>query len=288
MTDTLLPTRGHLDSGRTRPATLQASTAVLLAVVGHAVLTPMLAPGAWHEVDLSIARQAPSLRHWFGTDNAGRDLFLRVAQGLRVSLLVAVCCATVSTVFGLLVGTVAAAAGRWWDGLLMRLADATNALPHLVLGIVVVAFFPGSLTAIIASVALTHWPQVARLVRSVALTTHRMEYVEAAYLGGASRWAVLRSHLLPAAAGQGVVALVLLLPHAVWHESTLSFLGLGLAPDRASLGTLLEISRGEIFTGAWWTLFFPAALLVLTTMATAGLAAALRRRLSPTEPGRLE
>ena len=260
---------------------IRAAGIALAIVVAYAVVVPMIAPVTWQEVALVDARRGAWLRLGFGSVFAGRDLFVLVALGLRVCLLIAVGCAVVSTVLGVLIGTIAAAARGVTDGVLMRFTDATNALPHLLLGIVIVAFFPGNLLAIIASISLTHWPQVARIVRSVALTTHSIEFVDAAYLAGASRWFVVARHLIPAAAGQASVALVLLLPHAIWHESTLSFLGLGLAPDRASLGTLLAISRGEVLIGGWWTLAFPALALVVTTLAVSGLAGALQRRVAP-------
>lgn len=252
--------------------------AAVAILVVYAVFVPLVAPAAWLDVDLHATRSTPSLVHWFGTDNAGRDLFVRIALGLRVSLLIAVICAVVSTVLGVLIGGIAAALGGWADAALMRISDSVNALPHLLLGIVIVAFFPGKLLAIIASIALTHWPQVARLVRSVALTTRTMEYVEAAYLGGATRMQVFIRHIMPSTLGQALVAVVLLLPHAIWHESTLSFLGLGLSPDQASLGTLLEISRAEVLIGGWHTLMFPAAALVVTTLAVASLGKALTAR----------
>lgn len=252
-----------------------------LLVLGYALLVPLLAPDAWALADLGRARQAPSASHWFGTDYAGHDLFLRVAQGVRVSLLIAVVCAVLATVIGVLVGTIAAAFGRTVDAVLMRTTDGVNALPHLLLGIVLVAMFRGSLLAIVLSIALTHWPQVARIVRSEALSIRASEYVDAAYLAGATRWQVLRRHLLPAGLTQATVAVVLLLPHAIWHESTLSFLGLGLSPDQASLGTLLQQSRGELLLGNWWTLVFPGGVLVLASLVVAQLAGQLRRRFAP-------
>lgn len=284
MTETLLV-------GTAPPTTsgsgLHWAVAGALAVIAYAVLAPALAPDAWHEVDLAAARQAPSLAHWFGTDNAGRDLFVRIAAGLRVSLVIALVCAITATLLGLAVGTIAALVGGVVDGVLMRFTDATNALPHLLLGIVIVAFFPGSLVAIILSIALTHWHQVARIVRSVGVSTRRMEFVDAAYLAGATHRNVLVRHIVPAVSGQAVVAVVLLLPHAIWHESTLSFLGLGLAPDQASLGTLLQISQSEVLIGGWWTLAFPAAALVLTTLVAAGLARWLQGRYAPALEGRV-
>ena len=234
----------------------------LVAVVSYAVLVPVLIPGHYLEADLSQARLAPGALHWFGTDSAGHDLFVRVALGLRVSLVVAGCCAVISTVLGVGIGALSAVWGGKVDAVLMRVTDAVNALPQLLLGIAIVAFYPGSLVAIVASIALVHWCPVARVVRSISLSTREMEYVDAAYLSGASRWQVLHRHLLPAVAGQMKVSVALLFPHAIWHESTLSFLGLGISPDRPSLGTLLEIARSEVLIGCWWSLVFPAGALV--------------------------
>lgn len=234
----------------------------LVAVVSYAVLVPVLVPGHYLEADLSQARLAPGPLHWFGTDSAGHDLFARVALGLRVSLVVAGCCAVISTVLGVGIGALSAVWGGKVDAVLMRVTDAVNALPQLLLGIAIVAFYPGSLVAIVASIALVHWCPVARVVRSISLSTREMEYVDAAYLSGASRWQVLHRHLLPAVAGQMKVSVALLFPHAIWHESTLSFLGLGISPDQPSLGTLLEIARSEVLIGCWWSLVFPAGALV--------------------------
>lgn len=250
--------------------------ALLLAVlIVYALVVPWVA-GPQH-ADFTQARQAPSLEHWFGTDHSGRDLFVWTASGLRVSLLIAAVCAVLATLVGVAAGATAATLGGRIDRIVMRTTDGVNALPHLLLGIVIVALFAGSIPAIIASIALTHWPQVARIVRADILTARESGYVDSAYLWGSSRWQVAREHLIPAAAPQALIAVVMLLPHAIWHEATLSFLGLGLPPDEASIGTLLEIARGDLLTGAWWTLTFPAAVLIAATLAVAGLAASARR-----------
>ena len=250
--------------------------ATLLVLIGYAVLTPWWA--GTQTADFSQALLPPGPGQWFGTDHSGYDLFVRSAEGLRVSILIALVCAVVATVLGVAVGAVAATVGGRIDRFLMRATDGVNALPHLLIGVVIVALYPGSLTAIIASISLTHWPQIARVVRAEMLSVRSSEYVEAAYLWGASRGQVLYRHLLPAALPQAAVGLVMLVPHAVWHESTLSFLGLGLSPDEASLGTLLEVARGDVFTGAWWTLAAPAGVLVATTLSVAGLSNALGGR----------
>ncbi|NMX12421.1 ATP-binding cassette domain-containing protein [Mobiluncus mulieris] len=247
----------------------------LVVMMVYAVVLPFFAAADSHEANLAQARLAPSASHWFGTDAAGHDLLVRVALGLRVSLIVAAACAVISTVIGVLIGAVAAAWGGKTDSLLMRFTDTINALPQLLLGIAIVAFYPGSLVAIIASIALVHWSPVARIVRSIALSTRELEYVEAAYLAGASHWQVARRHLLPSVFGQMKVSVVLLFPHAIWHESTLSFLGLGISPDKPSLGTLLEVARTEILIGCWWELVFPAGALVLLSLLIFGWASGL-------------
>ncbi len=267
--------------GGLRRWVLPVSLGVLLVLVAVAVLVPWIADVDPRQTALDQANQSPSARHLFGTDQAGRDLLVRVTEGLRVSLLIAAVCAVVATVLGCLVGLVCAVAGGWVDRVVMRLVDAINAVPHLLVGIVVAAMWKGAVLAVIASIALTHWTQVARIVRGQALTVRTRDYVQAAVSVGASRTRVVWDHLLPAVGPQAVLAVALLLPHAVWHESALSFLGVGLPPDRPSLGTLLEDARTRILIGQWWLLVFPAAALIAATAATAGLSAAARDRLLP-------
>ncbi|MBM4726498.1 ABC transporter permease [Prescottella equi] len=267
--------------GRAHPdRRLLVSAVVLAAIVAYALLVPWLAGVDDRLTNFADARLAPTTDHWFGTDNAGRDLFVRVAAGLRVSLFIAAVCAAASTVLGVGIGVAAATFGGWTDRIVMRAVDGVNALPHLLLGIVIVAL-RGSLPAIIASIALTHWTQVARIARSEVLGVRGREYIDAAHLAGAGRWHVMRHHLAPAAAGQALIAVVLLLPHAIWHETTLSFLGLGLPPHQPSLGTLLQEARSTLLLGGWWTLLFPSLLLVAATLAVAGIGAALRDRINP-------
>ncbi|MFE4499297.1 ABC transporter permease [Rhodococcus sp. NPDC056743] len=260
---------------------------VLVLIALYAGLVPWIAGVDDRVTDFAQARLAPSLAHPFGTDSAGRDLFVRVAAGIRTSLLIALACALLSTVIGVAVGTTAGLLGGWVDRFVMRGTDAVNALPHLLLGIVIVAMFRGSILAIVLSIALTHWTQVARIIRGEILNLRDRPYIDAAVLAGASRRHVITRHLVPAAAPQALIAVVLLLPHAVWHESTLSFLGFGLPPHKPSLGTLLEEARGSLLLGGWWTLVFPAAVLVITTIAVAVAGSALRSTLAPPRPSEL-
>jgi len=253
--------------------------AVLVVVAAVALGWPMLA--GEQAADFGRALRAPGAGTLLGTDHSGYDLGVRTAEGLRISLLIALACAVLATVLGVVVGVASVTAGGWVDAVVMRVVDGVNALPHLVVGVVIAAMWRGEPVAIIASIALTHWPAVARVVRAELLEARTAGWVEAARLAGASRTFIATRHLGPAVGGQVLVAMTVLLPHAVWHETTLSFLGVGLSPDEASLGTLLGQARGDVLTGAWWTLVVPGAALMVTALACAAAASSLRRASAP-------
>lgn len=289
------PTRGGVPGWRTvgtwparrrpRRPTGRRTVAICVTVLGvlalYAALVPLTSDVDPRTVDLTGYLDPPSAAHLLGTDLLGRDLLVRCAQGLRVSLLVAAAASLMSTVLGVLVGTVSAAAGGRVDKIVMRVVDATNALPHLLLGVVIASLWRGQWWAIVVSIGLTHWTQVARIVRSEILSVRVREHVLAAVASGASRTQVLSTHLLPSVLPQALIAVVLLLPHAVWHESALSFLGVGLPPNDPSLGTLLEDARAGILAGGWWLLAFPAGMLTITCLAIAGIGGRLRDTMMP-------
>ena len=206
---------------------------------------------------------------------------MRTALGARVSLLIALACAVIATVLGTVVGAISGSVGGRFDHVVMRIVDAVNAVPHLLLGILIVAMYRGSLVAVVASIAATHWTTVARIVRAEVLSLRTRPFVEAAISAGASRWKVLRVHLLPAVVPQAAVAVTLLLPHAVFHETALSFLGLGLPAHLPSLGNMMNDARGDVLLGVWWTLAAPTGALVVTTLAVAGVPGWWRDRLVP-------
>lgn len=265
----------------TRAWRVRGSAAVVAVIVLAVLLVPPFVQLDQQAVDLAAKLQPPSLAHPFGTDDVGRDLLLRCVYGLRVSLLVGVVAAVVSTVVGTAVGAVAGAFGGWADRLVMRLVDVFASVPHLLLGIFIVAMFRPGVWPVVVSVALTHWLSTARIVRAEILSLRSRPYVDAAISGGASRYRVAVRHLLPGVLPQAGLAAVLMVPHAVWHESALSFLGLGLPTHQASLGTLVQSARGSLLAGDWWPTLFPGLCAVAATLAIAGLAGAWRERLNP-------
>ncbi|MBH5337537.1 ABC transporter permease [Streptomyces pactum] len=260
---------------------LWLSGTIVAAVALAVLLVPPLVQLDQQSVDLSAKLLPPSWEHPFGTDHVGRDLLLRCVYGLRVSLLVGVVAALAATVVGTAVGAAAGALGGWADRLLMRLVDAFSSVPHLLLGIFIVAMFRPGVWPVVVSVALTHWLSTARIIRSEVLSQRTRPHIDAAISGGASRWRVTVRHLVPAVLPQAGLAAVLMIPHAMWHESALSFLGLGLPTHQASLGNLVQTGRGSLLAGDWWPTLFPGLFLVIPTLAFAGLAGVWRDRLNP-------
>ncbi|MFD3695298.1 ABC transporter permease [Streptomyces sp. NPDC058646] len=277
--------RAWQPAGRTRRSTrtlrVRASAATVALIVAAVLLVPPLAQLDQQAVDLSAKLLPPSWAHPFGTDDVGRDLLLRCVYGLRVSLAVGLVAALAATVAGTAVGAAAGALGGWTDRLVMRVVDALSSIPHLLLGIFVVAMFRPGVWPVVASVAVTHWLSTARIVRAEVLSLRGRPYVDAAVSGGASRWRITVRHLVPGVLPQAGLAAVLMVPHAMWHESALSFLGLGLPAHQASLGGLVQSARGSLLAGDWWPTLFPGLLLIVPTLAMAGLAGAWRDRLNP-------
>ncbi|MFJ3979176.1 ABC transporter permease [Streptomyces sp. NPDC090021] len=271
--------------GRTRRSTrtlrVRTSATVMAVIVLAVLLVPPLAQLDQQAVDLAAKLRPPSWEHPFGTDDVGRDLLLRCVYGLRVSLFVGLVAALAATVIGTAVGAAAGALGGRTDRMVMRAVDTLSSVPHLLLGIFVVAVFRPGVWPVVASVAVTHWLSTARIVRAEVMSLRGRAYVDAAVSGGASRWRVAVRHLVPGVLPQACLAAVLMIPHAMWHESALSFLGLGLPAHQASLGNLVQTARGSLLAGHWWPTLFPGLLLILPTLAIAGLAGAWRDRLNP-------
>ncbi|MEV7164117.1 ABC transporter permease [Streptomyces microflavus] len=268
--------------GRTTRRIRVATSATIVVAVALAVLiVPPLAQLDQQAVDLSNKLHPPSWAHPFGTDDVGRDLLLRCVYGLRVSLLVGLVAALTATVIGTAIGALAGSFGGWPDRVVMRIVDTLSSIPHLLLGIFIVAMFRPGVWPVIISVALTHWISTARIVRSEVLSLRSRPFIDAAVSGGASRVRVIVRHLLPGVLPQAGLAAVLMVPHAMWHESALSFLGLGLPAHQASLGNLVQSARGSLLAGDWWPTLFPGLFLIIPTLALAGLAGAWRDRINP-------
>lgn len=272
--------RGSAERG-SRDLRVRISAGLVITLLAAVLVVPVLFPLDQQAIDLSAKLLPPSAAHPFGTDDLGRDLLLRSVYGLRVSLLVGAVAALMSALLGLAIGCAAGALGGRTDRITMRLVDVFTAVPHLLLGIFIVAMFRPGVWPVVLSVGITHWVSTARIVRAEVLSLRSRPYVDAAISGGASRWRVAGRHLLPGVLPQAGLAAVLMVPHAIWHESALSFLGLGIPAHQASLGTMINGGRGSLLAGDWWPTFFPGLFIIIPTLAIAGLAGAWRERINP-------
>lgn len=259
---------------------LYVTWAAFFLIIGYAVIVPWASDIDPVMTDFTMSGLPPGEQAVFGTDSDGHDLFVRIAQGLRISLVISTITAAFSCVFGIILGTLAGMSGGWVDRTIMRTTDGVNALPHLLIGILIVSLFKGSVIAIIASLVLTHWTYIARVVRAQIIGIRHAEFIEAAWLSGMNRWQIIWHHLTPAALGQALIGLVLLIPHTIWHESTLSFLGLGLPPHMPSLGTLLSDAQGAMLLGHWWMLLFPCLFLIGATLSVSIIGNDLKKRIT--------
>jgi peptide/nickel transport system permease protein len=288
-----LPLLGRLNQNMVRryPKAAVASAAVLLVLLVGGLGADFIRPLDTRSVDLDMALQGPSLAHPMGTDLLGRDLLAHSLHGLRVSFTVSILAALVAMAVGGSLGLLAGSLGGKVDGLVMRGIDVFHSQNHFLFGILVVVLFRpmvGAALAIMLSVALTHWVAVARIVRGELLSLRERPFVLAATNGGAGRLRLAQHHFLPHLLPAIGLGFVLLMPHAIFHESGLSFLGLGMPPDHASLGNLLADSQRTLMTGGWWATFFPGALIFLACLAVGTLGEYLRDRHNPRWRSELE
>ncbi|WP_254714987.1 ABC transporter permease [Actinomadura sp. NAK00032] len=263
---------------RTRPRRpALAAAAAVLAVFGLlAVFAPLFTSLDPVATDTSATSLPPgSSGHPLGTDLLGRDLWTRMLYGARTSLLVGLSAAAITVGFGMLVGGLAAVAPRWLDGLIARTADILLALPLLVVVLALAAVAGPSLGLVIAAIAVTSWMPVALIVRAELRSRRERLYIRAAYALGLSRWQVMRRHLLPGALPPVASIAAFEVGHAILTESTLSFLGLGVPPNRPSWGNLLTEAQSHLLTGEWYTVAIPAAAVVATIIAVNVVAGAI-------------
>jgi len=246
---------------------------IIVALVAMAIIGPNLVPYSYSDQSLLMKNQELSAEHWFGTDELGRDMFARTWYGSRISLTIGVVAALIDLIIGVAVGGVAGyMAGRGKRGeridtIIMRVIEILYGLPYLLVVILLmVVMEPGLLTIIIA-LSATGWTGMARLVRGQILQLKNQEFILAAQVLGARFSRILLKHLIPNTFGVIIVNLTFTIPSAIFAESFLSFLGLGVQAPVAGWGTMTNDGMGVILTGDWWRLFFPALMISLTMFA---------------------
>ncbi|SYX83544.1 ABC transporter permease [Paenibacillus alvei] len=260
---------------------------LLLVIILLAAIGPSLVPYSSSAQSLTATNLPPSGEHLFGTDDLGRDVWARTWAGARISLTIGFAAAAIDLVIGIVVGGVSGyMAGRGKlgdrvDNVLMRIVEILYSIPYLlVIILLLVIMKPGIFTMIIA-LSITGWVGMARVVRGQILQLKQQEYVLAAHKLGTSHARIIFKHLLPNAAGIIIVNLTFTIPAAIFSESFLSFLGLGVQAPNASWGTMANDSLGVILSGQWWRLFFPGLMISLTMFAFNAFGDGLQDALDP-------
>ncbi|MGD6844074.1 ABC transporter permease [Bacillus infantis] len=260
---------------------------LLLVIILLAAFGPSFVPYSPSDQDLTKGNLAPSSEHWFGTDDLGRDMWTRTWYGARVSLTIGFAAAIIDLILGVAVGGISgymAGRGKFGDrvdSLLMRLVEILYGIPYLLVVILLMVIMEPGVTTIIIALSVTGWVGMARIIRGQILQLKSQEYVMAAEKLGTSHGKIIMRHLLPNTMGIIIVNLTFTIPQAIFAESFLSFLGLGVQAPFASWGTMANDALGVILSGQWWRLFFPGLMISLTMFAFNAFGDGLQDALDP-------
>lgn len=269
-----------------------AGLAVLSVVAFLAVFGPFVSPYAYNYIDYSVISCSPNWwpgtdvlcnaggQHWFGTDDIGRDLFVRVLYGARVSLAVGLIATLVSLVIGVAYGAAAGYLGGRLDEVMMRFVDVLYSLPYIFLVIILMVVFNRNFFLLFLAIGAVEWLTMARIVRGQTLSIKQKEFIEAARAAGVNTFTIIRRHVIPNVLGPVVVYVTLTVPTAILAESFLSFLGLGIQEPLTSWGVLISEGANQMET-APWMLIFPAAFMAVTLFCFNFIGDGLRDALDP-------
>lgn len=262
------------------PISFKTSAGFLIIIFLLAILAPWVAPYSYKTQDALNILSFPDSEHWLGTDRLGRDLLSRMIYGSRVSLFVGVCSTMLALVIGTIYGTISAYVGGRTDSLMMRIVDVVFALPDLLMIILITVLMGHGITGVFIALTIVSWVTIARLVRGEVLRIKEYPFIQAAKALGASHYRIMLREIFPNILGVLVVTLSFRIPVAILAESTLSFIGLGIAPPASSWGTLA--SDG-------WTaikfyphlILFPSLAIFFTILSFNFLGEGLREYLDP-------
>lgn len=235
---------------------------VIMALI--AIFAPVITPYGIYDIDVFNKLAAPGNGHIFGTDNLGRDVFSRVLYGVRISMEVGLFTALISFVFGIVLGLLAGYV-HWLDNLIMRICEALNAIPAILIAIALVAALGASIFNIVVALAIVYIPSIARVARASTLSIKEMTYIEAEKAQGASQFRILFKHIAPNILSPVIVQTTYIFASAIIIEASLSFLGAGVPAPTPSLGNMLFEAKSYIYN-AWWMTIYPGIFTVLIVL----------------------
>jgi peptide/nickel transport system permease protein len=270
------PRRPRANRTRTLLAFIITAFLLLALILLGGLLTPEATA-----TDFTQKNSPPSFEHPLGTDWMGRDMLARVIAGLALSVQLGLLAASVSALIALLLGSIAALGGRKADALITWLIDLMMGIPHILL-ILLISFALGKgFLGVAVGVALTHWPNLARVVRAEILQCRSAPFVAVARRLGQSPVRIAKNHMLPSVFPQFLVGLILLFPHAILHEAAITFLGFGLPPEVPAIGMILSEAMSYLSAGYWWLALFPGLALLLVVLLFYRAGSNLRKLIDP-------
>ena len=253
---------------------------ILLIEVLIAIFATQIAPYGYQEIDPTALRQTPSEKHWFGTDEIGRDIFSRVVVGTRYSLSMGIIATAISSVIGIVIGAVAGFAGGWTDNIIMRALDVTQSLPGMLLTIVMSAVLGSGYFNTILALSVGAIPGQARMLRANMLKQRKAEYIEAAYSINCSPARIIFTHLVPNSISANIVGMTMGVAHTIIQAASLSFIGLGVQPPTPDWGAMLSGARAFIRKSPHMVIF-PGLAIAVTVLAVNMLGDGIRDALDP-------
>jgi oligopeptide transport system permease protein len=246
---------------KNKMAVICAIIVILLAL--SAFLGPFFLKQSYETQNLALGAVPPNAQHWFGTDTLGRDLFVRILYGGRVSLSVGLCATAIALLIGVIYGAISGFLGGKIDVLMMRIVDVIYALPFTVFVILLMVFFGRKFVLLFVAIGAVQWLTMARIVRGQVLSIRRQEFIEAAEALGLSKSRIIFRHIIPNALGPIIVYATLTVPAVMLLEAFLSFLGLGVQPPMSSWGVLIK-DGADSMEEFPWLLIFPGLILATT------------------------
>ncbi len=256
-------------------------TILIVSIISVVYLWGFFLPDSVLKANFTQKNLSPSFNHLFGTDWLGRDMFFRTLKGLATSITIGLVASFFSGLVALFFGIVAASGPKWMDEAVSWFIDLVMGIPHLVLLILISFAVGGGMKGVMIGVVTTHWTGLARLVRGEVAKLRHEPYIQVSKnLGKKNSWIMIH-HYLPHLVPLFIVGIVLLFPHAILHESSLSFLGFGLSPQKASIGIILAESMRYLTSNMWWLAVFPGAFLSGIVLLFASLGENLKKLLDP-------
>ena len=253
---------------------------IILIMAVAAIFIPMFSPYTYSGMDLTCMNSGPTLQHPCGTDQMGRDLFIRILYGARISLSIGLVAAAINFVIGVLYGGIAGYVGGKADMIMMRIVDILISLPSMLYTVLIMLVLGSSVGSVIVALCFTSWIGTARVVRGEVMRLKHSEYVLAARIAGADIWKILITHLVPNAMGPIIVSTAFLIPNAIFSEAFLSFLGIGIQAPMASWGTLANDARSTLLTFPH-QMIFPVLAICITMFSFNFIGDGLRDALDP-------